>query len=69
MVQGRNKTVEGYVETLLTAEALSDLMTNEELFEAEAPLIRIMHYLYAESPAFYPIDQVTRVITWESLDE
>lgn len=68
MVQGRNKTVEGYVETLLSAETLSDLMS-QELFEVEVPIIRIMHYLYAESEKFYPIDRTTRVIPWDKLNE
>lgn len=49
MVQGRNKTVEGYIEGMITSDVLSSLLEEKEIYEAEVPVIRLMHYLYAES--------------------
>ena len=69
MTQGRNKTVENYIEVMLTQDVLSELMINYKLYNVEAPIIRIMHYLYAESQRFYPIDKITRVLNFNKLEE
>lgn len=53
----------------MTLDVLSELITKENLFDAEVPIIRIMHYLYAESENFYPIDRITRVLNYNQLEE
>lgn len=69
MCRGRNKIVESYIDTMMTLEVLTELMTQEKLFDAEVPIIRIIHYLYAENENFYPIDRVTRVCNYKKIDE
>ena len=55
MTRGRNKIVESFMEVLFPLDILTDLFNNYELFEAEAPIIRLLHNLYIESDKFYPI--------------
>lgn len=55
MTKGRNKTVEQVIEVMMTLDVLTELFENENLEEAEVPIIRLLHYLYAESERFYPI--------------
>lgn len=55
LVKGRNKTVESYVETIFSLDVLSELFQKYDLHEAEVPIIRLIHNLYAESERFYPI--------------
>lgn len=69
MVQGRNKTVEAYIEVMLTQDVVSELMNNYVLYDMEMPIIRIMHYLYAESQRYYPIDRITRVLNYNTLED
>jgi hypothetical protein len=47
MTKGRNKTVENYIENLMTLDVLSYLFEKVDLHEAEVPIIRLLHYLYA----------------------
>lgn len=67
MTKGRNKIVESYMETMFTLDILSDLFEKYELHEAEVPIIRLLHNLYAESEKFYPIEKKKRISDWEKL--
>jgi hypothetical protein len=67
MTKGRNKTTESYIETIMTLDVLSELFEREKLEEAEVPVIRLLHYLYAESERFYPIERKKRVVDYERL--
>lgn len=67
MCRGRNKIVESYIDTTMTLEVLTELMTKEKLFDAEVPIIRIIHYLFAENQNFYPIDRVSRVAIYDKI--
>jgi hypothetical protein len=67
MTKGRNKTVESYMETMFTLDILSDLFEKYDLFEAEVPIIRLLHNLYAESEKFYPIEKKKRISDYNSL--
>lgn len=49
MTKGRNKIVEDHMSTMFTIDILSDLFEKEKLYEAEVPIIRLLHNLYAES--------------------
>ena len=67
MTKGRNKTVEQVIEVMMTLDVLTELFENENLEEAEVPIIRILHYLYAESERFYPIERKNRIVDYEKL--
>ena len=67
LTKGRNKIVESYMETMFTLDILSDLFEKYELHEAEVPIIRLLHNLYAESERFYPIEKKKRISDWEKL--
>lgn len=69
MTKGRNKTVESYMETMFTLDILSDLFEHYELHEAEVPVIRLLHNLYAESEKFYPIEKKKRISDYDRLKE
>lgn len=57
LVQGRNKTVESYLQTSYTLDVLTELLLKEDLHEAEVPFIRLIHYLHIESECFYPVER------------
>lgn len=69
MTKGRNKTVESYMETMFTLDILSDLFEKYELHEAEVPVIRLLHNLYAESEKFYPIEKKKRISDYDKMQE
>jgi hypothetical protein len=52
---------------MMTLDVLSELFENHELHEAEVPVIRLLHYLYAESERFYPIERKKRIVDYEKL--
>jgi len=55
MTQGRNKVTEKELGKEFSLELLTTIFEHEELHEAEVPILRILHYLYAESENFYPV--------------
>ena len=67
LVQGRNKITEVGLCTIYTLELLGDLFEREELHEAEVPVIRLLHYLYAESENFYPIEKKRKILNYNTL--
>lgn len=69
MCKGRNKIVENYIDTTMSMDVISELITKQTLFDAQVPIIRIMHYLYAQNQNFYPIDRITRVLDNDNLDD
>lgn len=46
---------------------MGDLFEREELHEAEVPVIRLLHYLYAESENFYPIEKKRKILNYNTL--
>lgn len=46
---------------------LTTVFENEELYEAEVPILRILHYLYAESENFYPVERKRRIVNFKEL--
>ena len=67
LVQGRNKITEVGLCSIYTLELLGDLFEREELHEAEVPVIRLLHYLYAESENFYPIEKKRKILNYNTL--
>jgi hypothetical protein len=61
MTKGRNKQVEDYMQGMFSIDILTDLFVSYELQEAEAPVIRLLHNLYAESDKYYPIEKKKRI--------
>lgn len=55
------------MESMFTLDILSDLFEKYELYEAEVPIIRLLHNLYAESERFYPIERKKRISDFASL--
>lgn len=49
MTQGRNKVTEKELGKEFSLELLTNIFENCDLYEAEVPVLRILHYLYAES--------------------
>lgn len=54
---------------MFTLDILSDLFEKEELHEAEVPIIRLLHNLYAESEKFYPIEKKKRISDYDQMQE
>ena len=69
MTRGRNKTVEGYLETMFTQDILTELFENYQLYESEVPIIRLLHNLHAENERYYPIERKKRISDWEKLKD
>jgi hypothetical protein len=46
---------------------LSELFENYDIDEFEVPVIKILHYLYAENENFYPIDAEKRIVVYDSI--
>lgn len=67
LAQGRNKITEMELSLTYTLQLLGDLFENEELHEAEVPIIRLLHYLYAESENFYPIEKKRKILNYHTL--
>lgn len=67
MTKGRNKQVEDYMQGMFSIDILTDLFVSYELQEAEAPIIRLLHNLYAESDKYYPIEKRKRISDFEAL--
>jgi hypothetical protein len=67
MTKGRNKSVESYLEPMFTLDILSDLFDKDNLYESEAPIIRLLHNLHAESERFYPIEKKKRISNFDAL--
>lgn len=67
LAQGRNKITEIELSKVYTLKILGDLFENEELKEAEVPIIRLIHYLYAESEKFYPIEKKRKILNYNTL--
>lgn len=67
LAQGRNKVTEMELSTIYSLQLLGDLFENEELYEAEVPIIRLLHYLYAESEFFYPIEKKRKILNFNML--
>ena len=62
LVQGRNKITEEEITKLFSLDLLGDLFEHYNLYEAEIPIIRLIHYLYAESEYYYPIERKRRIL-------
>ena len=45
------------------------MFEGEELYEAEVPVIRLLHYLYAESEFYYPIEKERKILNYNNLHE
>lgn len=69
MTKGRNKQVEDYMQGLFPVDILTDLFVDEQLQEAEAPMIRLIHNLYAENDKYYPIEKKKRISDYAVLAE
>lgn len=69
MTSGRNKTVESVMEGYFSLDILADLFEKEQLYEAEAPIIRLLHNLHAESDKYYPIEKNKKISNYNSLRE
>lgn len=67
LAQGRNKITEMELSLTYTLQLLGDLFEHEELHEAEVPIIRLIHYLYAESENFYPIEKKRKILNYNTL--
>jgi hypothetical protein len=67
LAQGRNKITEIELSKVYTLKILGDLFENEDLKEAEVPIIRLIHYLYAESEKFYPIEKKRKILNYNTL--
>lgn len=67
MTKGRNKQVEEHMQSMFSIDILTDLFLDYELQEAEAPIIRLLHNLYAESDKYYPIEKRKRISDFEAL--
>lgn len=54
---------------MFSIEILTDLLLDKDikLDQAEAPIIRLLHNLYAESDKFYPIEKRKRISDFEAL--
>lgn len=57
--------MEGY----FSLDILADLFEKEQLYEAEAPIIRLLHNLHAESDKYYPIEKNKKISNYNSLRE
>mgnify|MGYP003688776469 CR=1 FL=1 len=68
MVQGRNKTVETYIQQSYGIDIITELLEKEDLKEAEVPFIRLLHYLHIESENFYPVERHQRIIDYNIID-
>ena len=68
LTQGRNKITELEVAKIFPLQILADLFDHEELHEAEIPVTRLLHYLYAEGEEFYPIEKRRKLLNYHSLD-
>lgn len=69
MTQGRNKVTEKQLAKEFTLELLTNIFENEELYEAEVPVLRILHYLYAESEVFYPVERQKKIVNFNVLNQ
>ena len=67
LTQGRNKITEEEVSKVFTIDITGDLFENEELHEAEIPIIRLLHYLHAESEYYYPIVKRRRLLNYNTV--
>ena len=67
LAQGRNKETEGALSKVYTLSLLGDLFELEGLEEAEVPIIRLLHYLYAESELYYPIEKKRKILNYNAL--
>ena len=45
---------------MFTKDTLTDLI-KLDLFQAEVPIIRLLHYLYIESEKFYPTEKIEKI--------
>lgn len=46
LAQGRNRITEEYLKEIYTLKLLGDLFENEDLHDAEVPIIRLLHYIH-----------------------
>ena len=68
LAQGRNKITEQELCKIFPLNLLGDLFENYELYEAEVPVIRLLHYLYTETEKYYPIERRRRLFNINSLE-
>ena len=68
LTQGRNKITQLEVAEIFSLDVLGDLFENQELHEAEIPIIRLLHYLYAQSQYFYPIEKRRRLLNYNAIE-
>jgi hypothetical protein len=50
-----------------TLKLLGHLFEHYDLHEAEVPVTRLLHYLYAESEKFYPIEKKRKILDFNHL--
>jgi hypothetical protein len=67
LAQGRNRITEEELSVTYNLQLLGDLFEREELHEAEVPVIRLLHYLFAESENFYPIEKKRKILNYNNL--